>query len=110
MGSVLGNRGKSGPQPVTKYCMATPIRLETIQYRESPMGKFMEKNAIISGIIHSIMVCWPCCRGSVDWVMVIFCWTQVETNTKAGTVSIRAPAGWADRSTPRNFGSRGTAV
>ncbi len=56
-GAGLGNRGNSGPQPVTKYCMATPIKLETIQYNDSPMGKVAEKNAIISGIIHNIMLC-----------------------------------------------------
>ena len=83
--------------------------METIQYSESPMGKLVEKKAIISGIIHSIMVCCPCCRGSVDWVMVIFCWTQVETNTSTGMVMSKALKGSSERSTPRKLGSNGTA-
>tara|TARA_B100000315_G_C14369946_1_gene492506 strand:- start:345 stop:455 length:111 start_codon:yes stop_codon:yes gene_type:complete len=36
--------------------MATPMTLETIQYRDNPMGKLREKKAISTGIIHSIMV------------------------------------------------------
>ena len=56
-----------------KYCIATPMTLETIQYRESPLGNCNEKNPIISGIIHSIMIWFDCCLGSIDGIMVIFC-------------------------------------
>lgn len=36
------------------------------------------------GIIQSIMVWVDCCRGSIDGVEVIFCWTQVEAPTSRG--------------------------
>ena len=63
------------------------MTLDTIQYMDSPMGNCKEKKAIITGIIHSIIVWLDCCRGSVDGEMVIFCWTQVDTNTSKGTSS-----------------------
>ncbi len=80
--------------------------LETIQYRARPLGNCNEKKAIISGIIHSIMVWLPCWRGSVDGVMVIFCWTQVVTNTSMGMGKVHGSG--SDRSNQRNLGSRGT--
>jgi len=52
----LGKSGNREPHPVIKYCTATPITLETIQYRDNPLGKVKEKKAISNGIIHSIMV------------------------------------------------------
>ena len=67
-----------------KYCMPMPTIFETVQYRARPLGKVKENTAIISGIIHSIMVWLPCCLGSVDGTIVIFCWTQVVTNTSTG--------------------------
>ncbi len=39
-----------------KYCMLTPITLETIQYKGRPLGHCSEKNPKNMGIIHSIMV------------------------------------------------------
>ena len=63
-GAALGNNGNSGPHPVTKYCMVTPITLEIIQYSESPLGKPVEKNPNMMGIIHSIMFWVDCCFGS----------------------------------------------
>ena len=85
--------------------MAIPITLDTIQYRARPLGKDREKKAIISGIIHSIMVWLPCCLGSVDGVMVIFCWTQLETNTNKGMGKVSGSA--LDKSNQRNLGSSG---
>jgi len=58
---------------VTKYCTATPMTFDTIQYIESPLGNWREKKAIIIGIIQSIMVWFDCCRGSVDGLTVNFC-------------------------------------
>ena len=51
-----GHRGGSSPLGVTRYCMATPMTFETIQYMDSPMGNCTEKKAIIIGIIQSIIV------------------------------------------------------
>ncbi len=83
-----------------------PMILEIIQYRARPLGNDSEKKAIIKGIIHSIMVWLPCWRGSVDGVMVIFCWTQVVTNTSRGIGRVRGSG--SDRSNQRNWGARGT--
>ena len=88
--------------------MATPIKLEAIQYKDKPTGKLREKKAIRSGIIHNIMVWLPCCRGSVDGVIVIFCWTQVETKTKMG-IKINDP-GLAAKSIPTNSAFNGAAA
>ena len=41
--------------------------------------------------------------------MVIFCWTQVETNTSTGMVMSKGPVGSSERSIPRKSGSKGTA-
>ncbi len=56
-----------------KYCIATPMRLETIQYRDRPIWKLKAKTPSMMGIIYSIMVWLDCCRGSMDGVVVIFC-------------------------------------
>ena len=85
---------------VTTYCTATPITLETIQYKDRPAGNCRENTAIITGIIHSIMVWLVCCFGSDDGIMVSFCWTQVETNTKAGMITLVGSG--EDKSSPRN--------
>ena len=45
-----------GCHPVTKYWMPIPITFDEIQYSDSPLGRVNEKNAIISGIIQSIIV------------------------------------------------------
>ena len=87
--------------------MATPITLETVQYRDNPLGKVNEKKAIISGIIHSIMAWLDCCRGSADEVVVNFCWTQVETNTNAGKIILLGSG--SPKSSQRNVASRGAA-
>ena len=85
------------------------MTLDTIQYMDSPMGNWMEKKAIITGIIHSIIVWLDCCRGSVDGVMVIFCWTQVETNTSKGTTSKVTRSGLSAKFIPRKPESIGAA-
>ena len=69
-----------------KYWMPTPIILDTIQYRGSPLGHCKEKNPRKMGIIHSIMVWLDCCLGSGDGVMVIFCCTQVDAATRMGRI------------------------
>ena len=92
---------------VTKYCTATPMTFDTIQYIESPLGNCREKKAIIIGIIQSIMGWFDCCRGSVDGLTVNFCWTQVETNTSAG-ITTRVGSGSDRSNTPRKVALRGT--
>ena len=82
------------------------MTFETIQYSASPLGKDREKKAINSGIIHSIMVWLPCCRGSVDGVMVIFCWIQVVTNTNTGIGKVSGSD--SAKSNQRNWASKGT--
>ncbi len=104
----MGNSGNSGPHPVMKYCIATPITLDTIQYRDRPLGKVREKKAIISGIIHNIIIWLDCCLGSGEGMMVIFCWTQVVMNTKAGM--IRFVGSGSARSSHKNPGSSGAAA
>jgi len=84
----LGNNGKSGPHPVMKYWIDIPIRLETIQYRGNPLGHPREKTPRNMGIIHSIMFWLDCCRGSMEGIMVIFCWTQVEAATNIGKTKL----------------------
>ncbi len=80
---------------------------EMIQYKDNPVGKLKENTAISSGIIQSIMVWLPCCLASVAGTMVIFCCTQVVTNTKTGMNS-RLP-GPSARSIPKKVASRGAA-
>ena len=65
-----------------------PIPFDVTQYRARPLGRVNEKNAIISGISQSIIAWFPDCRGSLDGCMVIFCWTQVETKTSTGMISL----------------------
>lgn len=64
------------------------MMLETTQYKASPLGKVKEKKAMSSGIIHSIMFWLVCCRGSAWGSMVIFCWTQLVTNTSTGMTTL----------------------
>ncbi len=45
-----------GCHPVMKYWIAIPITLEAAQYSERPLGSVNEKNAIISGISHNIII------------------------------------------------------
>ena len=60
------------------------MTLETIQYRDSPLGNCSAKNPSMIGIIHNIIVWLDCCRGSTEGVMVIFCCTQDEAPTSNG--------------------------
>jgi len=60
-----------------------------------------------SGIIQSIMVWLPICLGSVAGVMVIFCWTQLETNTKTGMITLVGSG--SAKSSHKNSGFRGAA-
>ena len=92
---------------VTTYCTATPITLETIQYKDRPAGNCREKMAIITGIIHSIMVWLVCCFGSDDGMMVSFCWTQVETKTKTGMITLLGSG--AAKFNPRKVAASGAA-
>ena len=84
------------------------MTLEAIQYRDSPLGRVNEKNAIISGISHSIIIWFVDCRGSVDGVMVIFCWSQVETKTSTGMMTLDGSG--SDRSIHRKVALSGAAV
>ncbi len=104
----MGKSGNSGPHPVLKYCMATPITLDAIQYTERPLGKVKEKKAMSRGIIHSIMVWLDCCLGSSAGVMVIFCWTQLDTKTKTG-MTILVGSGSA-KSSHKKLAFRGAAA
>ena len=94
---------------VTTNCTATPMTFDTIQYIDNPAGNWREKKAIITGIIHSIMVWFDCCLGSVDGLTVNFCWTQVETNTSAGIIT-RVGSGSARSNIPRKLALRGAAA
>ena len=90
-----------------KYCMLTPITLETIQYKGRPLGHCREKNPKNMGIIHSIMVWLDCWRGSGDGIIVIFCCTQVEAATSRGK-TIGDGSG-SPRLSQRNWSFRGAA-
>ena len=91
-----------------KYWMPIPMTLDATQYRDKPLGKVNEKNAIISGISHSIIIWLVDCRGSVDGVMVIFCWSHVDTKTSTGKTTLVGSG--SDRSIHRNEALRGAAV
>ena len=67
-----------------------------------------EKKAIINGIIQSIIVWLVLWRGSAEGVMVIFCWSQVETKTSTGM--IRLVGSGSARSSQRKVALRGAAV
>ena len=84
------------------------MTLEAIQYSDRPLGSVNEKNAIISGISHSIIIWFVDWRGSVDGVIVIFCCSQVETNTSTGMTTLLGSG--SDRSIHRNDALRGAAV
>jgi hypothetical protein len=104
----LGNNGKMGCHPVTKYCMPMPMTFDEIQYSASPLGNVNEKKAIINGIIQSIIVWLLLCFGSTDGVIVIFCWSQVDTNTRTGMM--RFVGSGSARSSQRKFDCRGAAA
>ena len=61
-----------------------PIRLETTQYRASPLGNEKVRNASMRGIIHNSMLLVEACLASVVGIIVIFCWTHVEAPTSSG--------------------------
>jgi hypothetical protein len=77
-----------GCQPPMKYWIPIPIRLDTIQYSDSPLGRVNEKKAIIRGISQSIITWLVLCLGSVEGVIVSFCCTQVDTNTNKGMIML----------------------
>ena len=91
-----------------KYWIPIPITLDAIQYSDRPLGRVKEKNAIISGISHSIIIWFVDCRGSVDGVMVIFCWSQVETKTSTGMTTLVGSG--SDKSIHRKAALSGAAV
>ena len=80
MGALLNN----GSQPVMKYCVPIPTRLDTTQYSASPLGNVIVRSPSMMGIIHSIICEVDCCLGSTEGVVVIFCWTHVEPPTSSG--------------------------
>ena len=61
------------------------------------------------GIIHSIMVWLDCCRGSMEGVVVIFCWSHVEAPTISGIMN-SSGVGLAARSKPRKCWFKGAAA
>jgi len=67
-----------------------------------------EKNAIIRGISQSIIAWLPDCLGSLDGCMVIFCWTQVDTKTITGIITLVGSD--ADRSSHKNCAFNGAAA
>ena len=97
-----------GCHPVMKYWMPIPITLDAIQYSDRPLGRVKEKKAIISGISHSIIIWLVDWRGSVDGVIVIFCWSHVETKTSTGTTTFVGSG--SERSIHRNAALSGAAV
>ncbi len=84
-----------------------PITLDVVQYRARPLGSVYEKNAIISGIIQSIIIWLPACFGSDDGCMVIFCWTQVVAKTSTGMIMLVGSD--CARSNQRKFEFKGAA-
>lgn len=64
--------------------MPTRIRLEKRMYTASPAGNWNAKNANMIGIIHSIIMFVCCCFGSGVGIVVIFCWTHMDTPTSNG--------------------------
>ena len=82
--------------------------MEAIQYKDRPLGRVNEKNAIINGISHSIIIWLVDCRGSVDGVIVIFCWSQVDTNTSTGMMTLVGSG--SERSIHRKEALSGAAV
>ena len=87
--------------------MAMPIPLDVIQYRANPLGSVNEKNAIIRGINQSIIAWLPDCLGSVDGIIVIFCWTQVDAKTSTGMIMLLGSD--LARSSHKNPESKGAA-
>ena len=88
--------------------MVMPMILETIQYKDSPLGNCRAKNPSIIGIIHSIIFWLDCCRGSRAAVMVIFCCTQDEAATSNGMTT--GDGSGLARCNHRNLSFRGAAV
>ena len=71
----------SDPQPVMKYCVIMPIRLDTNQNSARPLGKLIVKKPNISGIIHVSMLFMDCCLGSELGIVDIFCSTHMLAAT-----------------------------
>ena len=87
------------------------MTLDTVQYRDRPMGNVNEKNPSIMGIIYSIMFWLACCLASAEGWVVIFCCTQVEAATNNGMMNIGV-LGLAPRSMlsmPKKLLFKGTA-
>ncbi len=84
------------------------MTLEAAQYSDRPLGNVKEKKAIISGISHSIIIWFVDWRGSVEGVMVIFCWSQVETKTSTGMTTLVGSG--SDRSIHKKLAPSGAAV
>ncbi len=87
------------------------MTLDTVQYRDRPIGNVKEKKPSIIGIINSIIFWLACCLGSAEGVVVIFCCTQVEAATNNGMMNSGVP-GLAPRSMlsmPKKLLFNGTA-
>ena len=82
--------------------------MDVIQYSDRPLGSVNEKNAIIRGISQSIIIWLLLCRGSADGVIVIFCWSQVDTKTRTGKTSFDGSG--SAKSSQRNSGFNGAAA
>ena len=85
-----------------------PMTFDAIQYSDSPLGSVKEKNAIISGISHSIIVWLVACRGSTEGVIVIFCCSHVVTKTSNG-ITILLGSG-SDKSIQRKVAFSGAVA
>jgi hypothetical protein len=84
------------------------MTLDAIQYRARPLGRVKVKKAIIRGISQSIIIWLLLCRGSADGVIVIFCWSQVDTKTRTGKTSFDGSG--SAKSSQRNSGFNGAAA
>ena len=98
--------GSRPPQPVTKYWVAMPTVLETIQKIASPLANCRVNRPNIIGIIHNIILFIDCCLGSPPDIMVIFCCTHMLPPTRMGNTTFNG-SGWP-RFIHRKFSFRGT--
>ena len=82
------------------------MRLDTTQYRASPLGKLRLKKPNMRGIIQSIMRLVDCCLGSAAGIVVIFCMSHIDAPTSTGSTGVLSGSA---RSSHRNELSRGIA-
>ena len=75
-------QGLSSPGPVVKNCTMTLRILEVIQYMARPAGKVIDMKTNMAGIMKSIILPCAATLGSVEGVMVIFCWMSIAPPTR----------------------------